>query len=67
MMERVILAGAKSAVANQIKNQEPQMFTYCYGHSLQVSVGDMVKRIKNINYVTNATSEISKLNAMLKT
>ena len=53
------MTGARSGVASPIKNQELRVpFTYCYDHSLQLAVGDMIKRIKNIKDVMDATSEI---------
>ena len=40
------MAGSKSGVASQIKTKEPRaIFTHCYGHSLQLAVGETVKGI----------------------
>ena len=39
------IEGARSGVASQTKNQELRaIFTQCYGDSLQLDVGDMIKR-----------------------
>ena len=56
------MVGPRSGLARQIKNQEPSaIFTHCYGHSLQLTVGDIIKRMKNIKNALDANSEISKL------
>ena len=56
------MSGAKSGVATQIKAKEPRaIFTHCYGHSLQLAVGDMIKDIKILKDVLDTTFEISKL------
>ena len=56
------MVGSRSGLPRQIKNQEPSaIFTHCYGHSLQLAVGDIIKRMKNIKNALDANSEISKL------
>ena len=56
------MAGARSGVENENKNQEPRaIFTHCYGHSLQLAVKDMIKRTKNIKDTMDTNLEISKL------
>ena len=56
------MVGAKSGVATQIKNYEPRAFlTHCYGHDLQLAVGDTVKGIKLLGNTLDTTYEISKL------
>ena len=53
------MTGAGSGVTRQVKNQEPRtVSTHCYGHSLQLAVGDMIKIIKNIKDAMNTNSEI---------
>ena len=37
------------------------IFSHCYGHSLQLAVGDMIKEVKNLKDALDTTSEISKL------
>ena len=54
--------GAKTGVSTQIKSEEPRaIFTHCYGHSLQLAVGDTIKGIKNLVDMFDTTAEISKL------
>ena len=53
---------AKSGVATQIKNYEPRgTLTHCYGHALQLAVGDTPKGIKLLGNTLGTTYEISKL------
>ena len=41
------MAGAKTGVSTQIKLEEPRaIFTHCYGHSLQLAVGDTPRESK---------------------
>ena len=50
------------SLATQIKAEEPKaIFSHCFGHSLQLAVGDMIKEVKNLKDVLDTTSEISKL------
>ena len=56
------MSRAKSGMATQIKIEEMRViFSHCYGHSLQLAVGDMIKEVKNLKEALDATSEISKL------
>ena len=56
------MVGCKSGVATQIQNKEPRaILTHCYGHSLQLAVGDMVREVRNLRDALDTTSEISKL------
>ena len=56
------MAGAKTGVSTQIKSEEPRaIFTHCYGHSLQLAVGDTIKGIKNLADMFDTTAEISTL------
>ena len=56
------MTGSKSGVAAQMKTGEPRaIFTHCYGHSLQLAVGDTVKRIKKLKDTLDTTSEISNV------
>ena len=39
------MSDAKKGVAANITNKEPRaVYTYCYGHALNLTVGDTVKR-----------------------
>ena len=56
------MVGCKSGVATQIQKKEPRaILTHCYGHSLQLAVGDMVREVRNLRDALDTTSEISKL------
>ena len=56
------MVGSKSGVATQIQKKEPRaILTHCYGHSLQLAVGDMVREVRNLRDALDTTSEISKL------
>ena len=56
------MPGAKSGMATQIKPEEPRaIYSHCYGHSLQLAVGDILRKSKNLKDDLNTTSEISKL------
>ena len=53
---------SKSGVATQIQKKEPRaILTLCYGHSLQLAAGDMVREVRNLLDALDTTSEISKL------
>ena len=55
------MAGAKTGVSTQIKLEEPRaIFTHCYGHSLQLAVGDTTKGIKNLADMFNAAEILSQ-------
>ena len=50
------------SLVTQIKAEEPRaIFSHCFGHSLQLLVGDMIKEVKNHKDALDTTSEISKL------
>ena len=56
------MVGAKKVVATEIQKIQPRaILTHCYGHSLQLAVGDTVKQIKNLRDMFDTISEISKL------
>ena len=56
------MVGCKSGIATQIQKREPRaILTHCYGHSLQLAVGDMVREVRNLRDALDTTSEISKL------
>ena len=50
------------SLVTQIKAEELRaIFSHCYGHSLQLAVGDMIKEVKNLKDALDTTSKISKL------
>ena len=56
------MVGSKSSVATQIRKKEPHaILTHCYGHCLQLAVGDMVIEVRNLRDALDTTSEISEL------
>ena len=56
------MVGCKSGVATQIQKKEPHaILTHCYGHSLLLAVGDMVRKVRNLRDALDTTSKISKL------
>lgn len=62
------MAGAKKGVAKVLCEKEPRaLFTHCYGHALNPTIGDCVKQCKVLRSALEVVYEISKLlnNAML--
>ena len=56
------MTGSKRGVTTQISTEEPRAtFTHCYGHALNLAVGDTVKKNKILKDVLDTTLEISKL------
>ena len=54
------MSGSKNGVAKIIS--EPRaVFTHCYGHSLNLAVGDTVKQSKLMKSTLEMVNEISKL------
>ena len=55
-------AGSKSGVATQIKSLNGKcLYTHCYGHALNLAVGDAIKSIGCMQEVFDAAREICKL------
>ena len=56
------MAGSRSGVSTQLSSQEPHaVYTNCYGHALNLAVGDVMKKSRLMEDTLNTTSEISKL------
>ena len=56
------MSGAKNGVAKQISTDEPRaVYTHCYGHALNLSVGDCIKQCKVMKTAVEVVGEISKL------
>ena len=56
------MSGLKSGVARQIQAEEPRAFyTHCYGHALNLAVGDTIKNIPALKDAMDTTYEICKL------
>lgn len=56
------MTGLKKGVATQILSESPLAFlTHCYGHALNLAVGDMIKAESLFRNTMDTTSELSKL------
>ncbi len=56
------MKGEKSGVATQLLNDEPRaVYIHCYGHALNLAVGDTVKGCKVLKDTLETTFEVSKL------
>ena len=56
------MAGSRSGVSTQLSSEEPRaVYTHCYGHALNLAVGDVMKKNRLMGDTLNTTSEISKL------
>ena len=54
--------GIKNGVAKQITDLEPRaLYTYCYGHSLNLAASDVIKQSKILQDVLDTSHEIIKL------
>lgn len=56
------MSGAKKGVAKMLHDEEPRaIFTHCYGHALNLAVGDCVKQCKVMKTAFEVVAEVSKL------
>ena len=56
------MAGAKSGVAVRIEEIEPRaVFTHCFGHALNLAVGDTIKHLPDLRDCLDICFEIVKL------
>ena len=56
------MCGARKGVATVIANKESRaIFTHCYGHALNLGVGDTIKQCHLMKSALEAVAEISKL------
>ena len=56
------MAGAKTGVATQIKSINGKcLYTHCYGHALNLAVGDSIKSVECLKGVFEVVHEICKL------
>ena len=57
-----VMSGVKSGVAKRIKLVNPKcLYTYCYGHSLDLCVKDACGKVSCLKDVFDVTREICKL------
>ena len=56
------MSGCKNGVSKQISDKEPKaIYTHCYGHALNLAVGDTMKQSKIMRDALDTTYEMSKL------
>ena len=57
-----IRSGAKKGIAKVIADKESRaIFTHCYGHALNLGVGDTIKQCQLMKSALDVMAEISKL------
>ena len=56
------MSGAKKGVAKKLRDEEPRaIYTHCYGHALNLAIGDCVKQCKVMKTAFEVVEEVSKL------
>ena len=56
------MTGVRNGVARQLTDEEPRaIFTHCYGHALNLAVGDTIKLCKLMRSCLNVVFEITKV------
>ena len=56
------MSGCKNVVSKQISDKEPKaIFTHCYGHALNLAVGETMKQSKIMRDALDTTYEMSEL------
>ena len=56
------MSDAKKGVAKILRDEEPRaIFTHCYGHALNLAVGDCVKQCDVMKIAFEIVAEVSKL------
>ena len=68
------MCGIKNGVSNKILSENPEVFfTRCFGHALNLAVGDMVKNARFLKdsmgatyYISNLIKKSPKKDAMLQ-
>lgn len=56
------MSGIRRGVATQYLSEEPRaLYNHCYGHVLNLAVGDTIKQVKLLRYTLDTFFEISKL------
>ena len=54
--------GIKNDVSNKVLSENPKaFFTHCFGHALDLAVGDRVKNVRVLKDSMDTTYEISNL------
>ena len=58
-----VMSGVKNGIAKRISDKEPRVvFTHCYGHALNLAVGDTVKSSKIMKSSLETVHENFKTN-----
>ena len=56
------MCGSRKGVAKKLLDEEPRaIFTHCYGHALNLAVGDCVKQCRVMKMALDVVAEVSKL------
>ena len=56
------MSGIRQGVATQFLSEEPRaLYSHCYGHALNLAVGDTIKQVRLLRDMLNTCFEISKL------
>ena len=56
------MSGSKSGVATRFKQENNKcLFTHCYGHALNLAVGNAIKQVPTLNETFGVAYEICKL------
>ena len=56
------IAGTRNGVVTQLRDEENQaVFLHCYGHALNLAVGDSIKNSKLLKDALEIAFEVSKL------
>ena len=56
------MMGCRSGVATQLKRINPKMLVvHCYGHALNLAIGDMIKNVQPLKNTLDTAQEICKL------
>ena len=56
------MRGIKNGASNKILSENlKEFFTHCFGHALNLAVGDMVKNVRFLKDSMDTTCEISNL------
>ena len=57
-----VMTGVRNGVAKQISSEESRaVFSHCYGHALNLAVGDTIKKIKVLKDVFDVIYEVTKI------
>lgn len=56
------MSGIRRGVATEFLSEEPRaLYNHCYGHALNLAIGDTIKQVKLLRDTLDTCFEISKL------